>query len=1006
MDENFLTSVDTKVVEDGLQELLAEAATAQGININLAKDFSKASNPQAFFDNLIKKPGGQKDLYQYLKYEDIKAEMLRFAEERAHGNAVDLLHKNEQVNFDPDRTGGFADSILRAVTLIKRGGVAPKDISKKDSFPKELKETNVNDAVEFFNGIALRLIFTAHPTQPRHQARIAVAEDFRLMLEEMAGYSKSVDKNLTKKISDKMSALLSVPSIPDRRMSVQEEVERSLHYMNHIFDSAIATKEKIVQAFVDIYGNKFGAPQEQKLNEVLGGLFRIGSWAGFESDGNPNVTPAETRLAVQKHRQAILKNYQKFITEQLLKTLGPDDQKNKSVLKLKEYISSLQEMNDGGKALPHNALTELKQLVKNLSGGNKKFRKKSEELSFLVDNFGLNFGRGDLRQHADITKATVHALVEFETGKKINWAKLSQDEKLKLYRDLSSVVPSVWQKFTLGAYKDLAPDLLQEMERIKVARENPDVIKNWIISNCETIDDYAAVMALRRLSKEALPKHKEWDELRIIPLCESKAALENMPNLMQQMLKNFRSELHGNLVFMVGYSDTQKSHGPGIIGLTDHAIRETIGVLQDYNQKNSSSFKLDLFHGGSLDEARGGGIVMAMREHATWQGQDSDIGLSTSSSVMRHLEKVIFRKVRNRFEKPNVDSLEERADSWEKFRQPAIGAYENLFKENGFSKALKRFFAQVAPYHSLVKRFNFSSRANSRGLKEADQNIFADLFKDGLKKQPDIVETKDLRAISQGNLIQMTFTNSDNWYSLLNGFEAMGGEDVLLKQIETSDSFKGLLRKAMITLAAADFDISWHYLPENQRPKNDAERRKWAEEFSKYSGEKGQEMPLKYMLAYFHERGLETQQRLNGLLETVEKTHKGNFGIDADYQDLIGNKKIRAKFGREFLAWIHRKVMDEKPLDLVFSDLNKAQIQDMVGAAFITNQTYRIPSRHRTDPLVFTAAKEIALQRGERHQSMGLSKKRKPNLAPVADIPPAKRQQSVPIEKRKDQARH
>ncbi len=148
-------------------------------------------------------------------------------------------------------------------------------------------------------------VFTAHPTEvarrvvlhKRRRISRVLAKLDHLPLADFAA------RQGQEAILSEITTLWQTDVVRRVRPKVSDEIRMGVdHYPGSLIGPLPGFYEDIAEAFREIYGS---GPLPCELPTVV----RFGSWVGGDRDGNPHVTAASTRSALQTARETIIKYY-------------------------------------------------------------------------------------------------------------------------------------------------------------------------------------------------------------------------------------------------------------------------------------------------------------------------------------------------------------------------------------------------------------------------------------------------------------------------------------------------------------------------------------------------------------------------------------------------------------------------------------------------------------------------------------------------------------------------
>src|ERR1044072_8768805 len=160
-------------------------------------------------------------------------------------------------------------------------------------------------ALEWFAKIEVILVFTAHPTEVARRTVLFKRQRIATELEQFDRLpltARESEKHEEAIIAE-ITALWQTDEVRRRRPTVRDEIRMGLdYYPSVLFETLPALYDELADDFRETYGAEL---PPNALPRVL----RFGSWIGGDRDGNPRVTPACTRDALQIARETILGYY-------------------------------------------------------------------------------------------------------------------------------------------------------------------------------------------------------------------------------------------------------------------------------------------------------------------------------------------------------------------------------------------------------------------------------------------------------------------------------------------------------------------------------------------------------------------------------------------------------------------------------------------------------------------------------------------------------------------------
>jgi len=183
-----------------------------------------------------------------------------------------------------------------------------------DSIAEAIQEDYLNGvpiaaSIRLVRHMMLQIVGTEHPTDPLSQ----YARDI------LGQISYAIDVNTPDEASILvlLQELQNTDAIPPKQRGVVEEVNRNLHItQDKLYDALPLFIDSILNAYIKYYGEELFTNNEDEIVDALVKIVRHAFWAGFDGDGNFNVTPEAMRNAIrlyriraaEKHGETLTKN--------------------------------------------------------------------------------------------------------------------------------------------------------------------------------------------------------------------------------------------------------------------------------------------------------------------------------------------------------------------------------------------------------------------------------------------------------------------------------------------------------------------------------------------------------------------------------------------------------------------------------------------------------------------------------------------------------------------------
>jgi phosphoenolpyruvate carboxylase len=467
-------------------------------------------------------------------------------------------------------------------------------------------------------------------------------------------------------------------------------------------------------------------------------MMRFGSWIGGDRDGNPEVTPACTRDALQISRQTIFDYYIKQV-EELIWLLTPSTRQvaasQELIEALKRYSTNISAsglnperhsadelyrryldyvlarlVSARDESASRNAYADAAEFASDLLLIHRSLtQNRGEQLAHMlldpllrqVETFGFHLHTLDLRQHARIHDRAREELTSCSpTDKGFN---LPQPPSAETQNLLES---------------------LRELKKLK-SRFPAESIRSYVISGAQSAADISTLVWLMELSGVQVAATADGKDPGVmpVPLFESIEALRTCPDICRALWTNddyarLLDSWGRHQEVMLGYSDSNKDGGM----LTStweifKAHRALHRIAQECN------VRLTLFHGRGGTVGRGGGPthhaiiaqpVGSFSGHIkiTEQGEVMNWKYSDAVLAQRNLELVIAASLEALARAGGVYELDPESEAaLEHMSQDAFSLYREKIAEN---QDVLDYFEEATPVDEL-EYARIGSRPARRG---------------------------------------------------------------------------------------------------------------------------------------------------------------------------------------------------------------------------------------------------------------------------------------------------
>ncbi len=486
-----------------------------------------------------------------------------------------------------------------------------------------------DQAFDMLRKVCISPVFTAHPTEVARRSVMFKRRSISDLLEQIdriplpASEMDALERDLTAEIT----ALWQTDDVRSARPTVRDEIRMALdYYESSLFDTLPVLYKEVAGALNAEYGTEMG------LGE-LPILVSFGSWIGGDRDGNPFVTPEQTREALAMAHALLMQHYGRRLQE-VFEQLGSSTQQAPVsaalTVKLDEYLEKLKTANQNALAerFPLESVRLLLACIMMRLGAvpqssarlivppgppalepytraadmladltlirDSLVENRGERLSELlidpllieVRTYGLHLHALDIRQHAKVHLKAIAELSAWQV----------EGAELSLPAALSEQTQEV-----IDTFRTIA-----ELKR----QYAPEALPRYVISGATCAEDALRVVWLARLGGvgvEAGSAGESDPGLMPVPLFESIEDLQHAPAICKQL---WTSEVYKPLLeswgyrqeVMLGYSDSNKDGG--MIAST-WEIFKAHRALHDVARE--CGVNLRLFHGRGGTVGRGGG---------------------------------------------------------------------------------------------------------------------------------------------------------------------------------------------------------------------------------------------------------------------------------------------------------------------------------------------------------------------------------------------------------------
>ncbi len=555
-------------------------------------------------------------------------------------NVTEQVHRGRELARVRRERGGW---LTRAAEAVRAAGIAPAELAAGVA------------------RLAVRPVFTAHPTEAARRTTLAKLGRVATLLDEEAGPRRD------RRLAEVVELLWQSDDLRVARPDVLDEARNAVYYLESLARDAV--------------------PEVlEELAETLAGLGAVlpptarplafGSWIGGDRDGNPNVTPEiSLRVLELQHEHAIrvaldavdelrqelssstrLVSVSPELTASLEADLAALPELERRYLRLnaeepyrlKATCIQQKLLNTRtrlAQARPHSPgrdyadssglLADLCQLRDSLLANRGTFvaHGRLERSIRTLSAFGLQLAAMDMREHADAHHAALATLIDRLDESSTPYLELSRADRLALLRhELAgrrplAASPPPLTGDELRTFRVFAT-ILEAQDRF-----GQDAVATYIVSMTRGADDVlAAVLLAREAGLVDLPSGEA--RLGFVPLLETVAELRAADVVLEDLLSDptYRRLVaaRGDVQeVMLGYSDSNKDAG---ITTAQWEIQQAQRRLRTVATRHG--VRLVLFHGRGGTVGRGGGPTRDAILALPWGTLDGAVKLTEQGEVI------------------------------------------------------------------------------------------------------------------------------------------------------------------------------------------------------------------------------------------------------------------------------------------------------------------------------------------------------------------------------------
>ncbi len=514
-----------------------------------------------------------------------------------------------------------------------------------------LKQSGVSlaELPTLLNQLTYMPVMTAHPTEAKRRSVRGALRNIFLSHEKLddpriKGYFR---QEALEQLNANIQLLWKTDEVRTRGMGVIDEIDAGLYYFPlSLFEATAQVYRNFQRALIDVYGNEAASIK-------VPNFISFGSWIGGDRDGNPNVKPETTALALRLQARTVLQNYIQRVsslaerlsysyglchpstafleslendrrligdkTESLERSCRQEPYRHKLILmkyRLEMTLAGVeQRINQISGPTDIHAYPNAQSFLADLSliqdslishGDQAIANMELLDLIRLVDTFGFHLMQLDVRQESTRHSDAVAEI--FSLAFKIDYQTLDENQRLQLLAEAITAPSSL----------DYDPLLLSENSRevlkvfqvmAEMSREiGKDCFSRYVISMTHSASNIMEVMLLASQNGLVGRIGGQWFcKIGVSPLFETIEDLSHIDGVLRTLLAQpvYKELLQASSLcqeVMLGYSDSCKDGGILASAWGLYRAQQLVMAISD-----SENIPCRLFHGRGGTVGRGGG---------------------------------------------------------------------------------------------------------------------------------------------------------------------------------------------------------------------------------------------------------------------------------------------------------------------------------------------------------------------------------------------------------------
>lgn len=633
---------------------------------------------------------------------------------------------------------------------------------------RALQEHKLGKVREKLEDFAVKVVFTAHPTQFYPNAVQRILHDLR----------SAILKDDITEIDLLLQQLGKTPFVNKERPTPLDEALSIIFYLRYVYYDTIGELYKKLK-------QSFGSEDFEIHQDV----FQLGFWPGGDRDGNPFVTADVTLKVANELRNSILKNYYNHLKDlrRRLSFRGVSEVLEKLSNEL--YNNIFKNENSISSETILKYLSEAEHILKTQHNG--LFTNILVDYRDRVKIFGTHFATLDIRQDSRIHQKVIDELVTKYSNQ--NVAELTNSEKVNI------LISEHIQAHPNDFEDEIIKETLKSVINVKEiqAKNGERGMHRYIISNSDTVEDVMNVFALFKVCG-----YEDKDiNIDIVPLFETMEGLANAEKVMQDLYNDEVYQKHlakrkREQTIMLGFSDGTKDGGYLKANWEIYATKERLSKVSEEND-----VKVIFFDGRGGPPARGGGkthqfyasqgkTIANNKIELTIQGQTITSVFGNKDQAKYNFEQLLTAGIENEvFKNHKKDLTEKERTLIEELAELSYEKYVDL-KENPL----------FVPYLQEISTLQYYGKTNigSRPSKRGAGNE---------------LKFEDLRAIPFVGSWSQLKQNVPGFFGFGTAIKKLKDEgriDEVKDLFRNSDFFKTLVLNSMMAMNKSYFPLTYY----------------------------------------------------------------------------------------------------------------------------------------------------------------------------------------------------